>query len=232
MQQFFHDIVGQLQTISLRNSLPASPLNSPSTAQQAAFFSPGHVGGVVGDDLTQFEDAEEDESDAGHSYYASPGSPYPNEWQTQESTSRKQPMIQPLLMNKPPPLVRPRAIPGERNSSNNTYNNNSVNSSNRGSTREASSRTGGSMSRPASALSGHNDKENRSNRNSRATTSTVGSTGMSVQRSAGAEKRATLGLAIGIDGSSVSDGFEMIEGGIMRPQMQNGDGKVNGRMGN
>jgi hypothetical protein len=88
MQQFFHDIVGQLQTISLRNSLPPSPMGSPVMGFRGDSYLGGGGGSVGGRDSVmsngsaarttplpevggggagdQFEDAEEDdESDAG-----------------------------------------------------------------------------------------------------------------------------------------------------------------------
>lgn len=87
MQQFFHDIVGQLQTISLRNSLPPSPMGSPVMGFRGDSYLGGGGGSVGGRDSVmsngsaarttplpeiggagdQFEDAEEDdESDAGY----------------------------------------------------------------------------------------------------------------------------------------------------------------------
>lgn len=202
MQQFFHDIVGQLQTITLRNSLPASPLNSPSVAHQAAFFLPG-AGGVVGDDLTQFEDAEEDESDAGHSYYP-PGSPYPVEYSHQHQQQQQQYAYEtprqdtrsPVLQNQPPPLIRPRInTPGPR-----------------GSTREAAtsvyranSRTGGTISRPVSAASEQNDKENQRLRYSG--NQSPNPTSMLSPRVA-YDNRVNAGLGIERSGS---DGFEIID---------------------
>ncbi|GAA5881260.1 hypothetical protein JCM3774_002867 [Rhodotorula dairenensis] len=91
MQQFFHDIVGQLQTISLRNSLPPSPALSavsPAGTQISSFLdsgasaistapttpamgSSGAGGARTGNgpggegDNSRFEDAEDDESDIG-----------------------------------------------------------------------------------------------------------------------------------------------------------------------
>lgn len=108
MQQFFHDIVGQLQTISLRNSLPPSPVSSPTPTFRTSFAdsatSPSPTPYNVDGDPTQFEDAEEDDEDP----YGEPASP----------NFTYQP-IQPLVINKPPPLVRPRLNlpPGARGSS-------------------------------------------------------------------------------------------------------------------
>ncbi|GAA5990931.1 hypothetical protein JCM10908_000086 [Rhodotorula pacifica] len=89
MQQFFHDIVGQLQTISLRNSLPPSPalsavspagthissfLDSGASAISTAPTTPAMgssgaggraVSGSGEGDNSRFEDAEDDESDIG-----------------------------------------------------------------------------------------------------------------------------------------------------------------------
>ncbi|SCV67531.1 BQ2448_5142 [Microbotryum intermedium] len=79
MQQFFYDLVGHLQTISLHGSLPSSPVSSPPTSHRQSFLSAtSNAGPVVtaqqsahtrrrsyaGD---QFEDAEEDESDTANS---------------------------------------------------------------------------------------------------------------------------------------------------------------------
>ncbi|GAA6013986.1 hypothetical protein JCM10207_000196 [Rhodosporidiobolus poonsookiae] len=86
MQQFFHDIVGQLHTISLRNSLPPSPNPgaSPSPSPAATYVSSfldgaSSIGGVSTAPTTpamgsgaaedaRFEDAEDDESDVGLAY--------------------------------------------------------------------------------------------------------------------------------------------------------------------
>jgi hypothetical protein len=91
MQQFFHDIVGQLQTISLRNSLPPSPalsavspagthissfLDSGASAISTAPTTPAMGSSGAGErtvvhaaagegDNSRFEDAEDDESDIG-----------------------------------------------------------------------------------------------------------------------------------------------------------------------
>lgn len=91
MQQFFHDIVGQLQTISLRNSLPPSPalsavspagthissfLDSGASAISTAPTTPAMGSSGAGErtvvhaaagegDSSRFEDAEDDESDIG-----------------------------------------------------------------------------------------------------------------------------------------------------------------------
>lgn len=92
MQQFFHDIVGQLQTISLRNSLPPSPalsavspagthissfLDSGASAISTAPTTPAMGSSGAGGERTvvpaaagegdnsRFEDAEDDESDIG-----------------------------------------------------------------------------------------------------------------------------------------------------------------------
>ncbi|SCZ93314.1 BZ3500_MvSof-1268-A1-R1_Chr6-2g08603 [Microbotryum saponariae] len=79
MQQFFHDLVGHLQTMSLHGSSPSSPVSSPPTSHRQSFLSAtSNVGPVMtthhsahtrrrssaGD---QFEDAEEDESDNANS---------------------------------------------------------------------------------------------------------------------------------------------------------------------
>ncbi|GAA5834744.1 hypothetical protein JCM11251_003651 [Rhodosporidiobolus azoricus] len=88
MQQFFHDIVGQLHTISLRNSLPPSPnpsQPSPAGTYVSSFLDsstssrgesgdgvntaattpamPSSGGGGAGEG--RFDDAEDDESDIG-----------------------------------------------------------------------------------------------------------------------------------------------------------------------
>ena len=106
MQQFFHDIVGQLQTISLRNSLPPSPVSSPTPTFRTSFAesAPSPTPYNVDGDPTQFEDAEEDDEDP----YGEPAS----------ANYVYQP-VQPLVINKPPPLVRPRLHlpPGARGSS-------------------------------------------------------------------------------------------------------------------
>ncbi|GAA5968961.1 hypothetical protein JCM11641_000793 [Rhodosporidiobolus odoratus] len=81
MQQFFHDIVGQLQTISLRNSLPPSPNLSNGQASPAATFVSSFLDSVTnvstapttpamgtcgnGEEDSRFDDAEDDESDVG-----------------------------------------------------------------------------------------------------------------------------------------------------------------------
>lgn len=91
MQQFFHDIVGQLQTITLRNSLPPSPALSavsPAGTNVSSFLDSGasvvstapttpalgsSTGGKAASaptgygegDSSRFEDAEDDESEAG-----------------------------------------------------------------------------------------------------------------------------------------------------------------------
>ncbi|GAA5901739.1 hypothetical protein JCM6882_006054 [Rhodosporidiobolus microsporus] len=88
MQQFFHDIVGQLHTISLRNSLPPSPNPSQASPSPAGTYvssfldsgasgvstapttpampssSGGGGGGGAGGE-GRFDDAEDDESDVG-----------------------------------------------------------------------------------------------------------------------------------------------------------------------
>ncbi|BGO91156.1 serine/threonine-protein kinase gin4 [Rhodotorula toruloides] len=89
MQQFFHDIVGQLQTISLRNSLPPSPAPSavsPAGTYVSSFLDSGasnvstapttpamtsnspQVQHKADGDASRFEDAEDDESDVGMAY--------------------------------------------------------------------------------------------------------------------------------------------------------------------
>ncbi|GAA5837980.1 hypothetical protein JCM9279_004092 [Rhodotorula babjevae] len=88
MQQFFHDIVGQLHTISLRNSLPPTPSASPAGTYISSFLdggsasvvstapttpampaSSGGGGGGGGEgDNSRFEDAEDDESDVGMAF--------------------------------------------------------------------------------------------------------------------------------------------------------------------
>lgn len=95
MQQFFHDIVGQLQTISLRNSLPPSPMGSPVIGYRGSSYlgSAPQGGGrdsmvsqassngahlpVISSGGDQFEDAEDDQSDAGSSSQMTPYSPFP-----------------------------------------------------------------------------------------------------------------------------------------------------------
>ncbi|TNY18078.1 kinase-like domain-containing protein [Rhodotorula diobovata] len=82
MQQFFHDIVGQLHTISLRNSLPPTPAASPAGTYISSFLDgvgsvvstapttpamPSSSGGGEGDN-SRFEDAEDDESDVGMAF--------------------------------------------------------------------------------------------------------------------------------------------------------------------
>lgn len=90
MQQFFHDIVGQLHTISLRNSLPPTPSASPAGTYISSFLDGGSAsvvstapttpampassgggngggGGGEGDN-SRFEDAEDDESDVGMAF--------------------------------------------------------------------------------------------------------------------------------------------------------------------
>ncbi|BGP15692.1 serine/threonine-protein kinase gin4 [Rhodosporidiobolus nylandii] len=87
MQQFFHDIVGQLQTISLRNSLPPSPNPSnvsgasPAGTYVSSFMdtasvstaptTPAMCAGNGESDNSRFDDAEDDESDVGMAF--SPG---------------------------------------------------------------------------------------------------------------------------------------------------------------
>ncbi|BGP47662.1 serine/threonine-protein kinase gin4 [Rhodotorula kratochvilovae] len=91
MQQFFHDIVGQLHTISLRNSLPPTPGASPAGTYISSFLDsgasavstapttpamPSSSGGGGGEgDTSRFEDAEDDESDVGAAsvVFGSPG---------------------------------------------------------------------------------------------------------------------------------------------------------------
>ncbi|GJN88930.1 hypothetical protein Rhopal_001901-T1 [Rhodotorula paludigena] len=92
MQQFFHDIVGQLHTISLRNSLPPSP--NPSAASPAGTYvssfldsgastvstaptTPAMPSSGGDGDNSRFEDAEDDESDVGITF--TPGT-YPSEF--------------------------------------------------------------------------------------------------------------------------------------------------------
>ncbi|GAA5855207.1 hypothetical protein JCM8547_008984 [Rhodosporidiobolus lusitaniae] len=92
MQQFFHDIVGQLHTISLRNSLPPSPNPSAGASPAGTYVSSfldsqGSIGAVStapttpamganadeedqkqrsgGGEDSRFDDAEDDESDVG-----------------------------------------------------------------------------------------------------------------------------------------------------------------------
>jgi len=84
MQQFFHDIVGQLTTISLRNSLTApggasssTTASSPATTFRSSFMDSGSSTAATTPamdhgDMTQFEDAEDDESDVGTTSF-SPG---------------------------------------------------------------------------------------------------------------------------------------------------------------
>ncbi|GAA6047066.1 hypothetical protein JCM3770_004179 [Rhodotorula araucariae] len=85
MQQFFHDIVGQLHTISLRNSLPPTPGASPAGTYISSFLDSGAstvstapttpaMPTSSGDgDNSRFEDAEDDESDVGVAVFPSPG---------------------------------------------------------------------------------------------------------------------------------------------------------------
>ncbi|GAA6039873.1 hypothetical protein JCM8097_006773 [Rhodosporidiobolus ruineniae] len=79
MQQFFHDIVGQLHTISLRGSLPPSPnpgSPSPAATYISSFLDSQPVSGAPSPMLAQgggeqdarFEDAEDDESDVGMAF--------------------------------------------------------------------------------------------------------------------------------------------------------------------
>lgn len=98
-QQFYRDVVNHLQTISNRSSLPPTPI----TATQAFFLgtTPGSPASLLGSDPTQFEDAEEDDSDA---WTSASYSPYPT---GEQFADRAQPMLLPAMFNQAPPLVRP-----------------------------------------------------------------------------------------------------------------------------
>ena len=90
MQQFFHDIVGQLTTISLRNSLTApggssTTASSPATTFRSSFMDSGSSTAATTPamdhgDMTQFEDAEDDESDVGTTSFTPGGGAGGNEY--------------------------------------------------------------------------------------------------------------------------------------------------------
>lgn len=236
MQQFFHDIVGQLQTISLRNSLPPSPIGSPVIGFRGSSYLSGapNAGGrdsmtsqassaagavVTGSGGDQFEDAEDDESDAGSSFRGAIYSPFPTPSIPQGSEAQHDPFrvraaspspVRPLSISTPlgQAPVRPRIAM-------------------RGSSREPPT-----MGRPTSRSSGYEngagyDKENVPQRNS----VNVGSNATSVftkrvpppkapRPGAGSDReRATLGLAIqnvpnggrGAQAGSPPFEFEMVE---------------------
>lgn len=62
MQRFFHDIVDQLQNISLRSpNLNEGPLGSPTPSLDGRFSVPAPPSTPMIEDAPQFEDAEEEE---------------------------------------------------------------------------------------------------------------------------------------------------------------------------
>ncbi|GAA5890492.1 hypothetical protein JCM5296_005062 [Sporobolomyces johnsonii] len=169
MQQFFHDIVGQLTTISLRNSMTATtPTASPATTFRSSFMdssSTAPTTPAMEGDMTQFEDAEDDESDIGVSF--TPGQDYDmyraGTPATTSSSAGSYRAVSPVLstggssvhrrsadvggsVSGPPPLVRPGI---------------NMRSSMRASSREAPT---GSPARPtnrqAASWNGTSDKEN------------------------------------------------------------------------
>lgn len=169
-QQFYRDVVNHLQTISQRSSLPPTPL-SPTQA----FFLTTSSGGSPSNfdnDPTQFEDADEDDSDA---WTSATASPFPNAADSQ-FVDRAVPtrMLQPaVMMNQAPPLVRPPRVVT------------------RASSREQTLGRVGSSSRSSQYSqygAGVKDKEN--------VRFVRGPPPALAPRPAGGQKRATLGLAI------------------------------------
>ncbi|KAI5477985.1 serine/threonine-protein kinase HSL1,negative regulator of Swe1 kinase [Pseudohyphozyma bogoriensis] len=223
MQQFFQDIVGQLHTIGARTSVTGpSSGTSPALTYRSSFLnpSPEATPSTVVEDMTQFEDAEDDESEMGTPtipeyvpYNNGRTSPRPDyaantsprldysantspRLDYQEATSPARSSVHSVpgdwvIVNKPPPIVRPppRVAP-------------------RGSSREMS----GSGVRPTSRASQYTstDKENQRR------------VPPPLAPRPGQEKRQTLGLAIQ---SSGVPAFEQ----DMVPQ-GSGSGSANSRL--
>ncbi|GAA6022405.1 hypothetical protein JCM11491_001580 [Sporobolomyces phaffii] len=239
MQQFFHDIVGQLTTISLRNSLTApgssTAASSPATTFRSSFIesevSTAATTPATDGDMTQFEDAEDDESDAGTTGF-SPGA-YSGEYDlfragTPASSAGSYRAGSPVLSTgggssmhrrsadvtygtptpSGPPLVRPR-----------------INM--RASSREATASPARPTTRQANSWAGAaSDKEN-----ARLPTGAGGNAGLGLQypRSGapplaprpGQQARQTLGLAINNAGQANGwNDYEFVERPSMDEQMQ------------
>ncbi|KAK4049021.1 serine/threonine-protein kinase gin4 [Microbotryomycetes sp. JL201] len=223
MQQFFHDIVGQLQTISLRNSLPPSPMGSPVIGFNGSSFL--GAGGSVRDSVIstssappstavsplfeateQFEDAEDDQSDVTgdgstrgrgsvvYSPFATPSLADADVFRSgTASPTQNRPFSAPIA-SVAPPISRPRMTV-------------------RGSSREPAS---SSINRPQSRASGYSheygsyDKENSAPsqaRQMRVPPPVAPRPGP--QAAKAGRERAVLGLAIQNAGADF--GFEMVE---------------------
>jgi hypothetical protein len=191
-QQFFEQLVGQIQTLSLRNSLPPSPASSPTPIFVDAY------GQRVEQLDDRFEDAEDDETELASMM----NSPYMSEYQDSSRNST----IQPLLLNKAPPLVRPRLNlpPGARGSSRS----------------ESPILVGRANSRTGQYRTSQEQRDKENVRYSR-----QGATSPSPNMGARmmADKRATLGLAIQNDwGNSMHFDFDAVMVGTDIPGVDNG----------
>ncbi|GAA5881930.1 hypothetical protein JCM16303_003472 [Sporobolomyces ruberrimus] len=243
MQQFFHDIVGQLTTISLRNSLTApgssTAASSPATTFRSSFIESGTSTAAttpaMEGDMTQFEDAEDDESDAGTTSF-SPGA-YGGEYDmfragTPASSPSSYRAGSPVLSTggssmhrrsadvtfgtptpAGPPLVRPR-----------------INM--RASSRDAAASPARPTTRQANSWAGASDKEN-----ARLPSGAGGNAGLGLQYPRngapplaprpGQQGRQALGLAIQNTGPANSwNDYEFVERPSMEDQMQMEKGKI------
>ncbi|GAA5963658.1 hypothetical protein JCM3765_003535 [Sporobolomyces pararoseus] len=245
MQQFFHDIVGQLTTISLRNSVtgPSSTAaSSPATTFRSSFMESGASTAATtpatDGDMTQFEDAEDDESDNGTTDYSAGGG-YAGEYDmfragTPASSTGSYRAGSPVLSTggssmhrrsadvtygtptpSGPPLVRPR-----------------INM--RASSREATSSPARPTTRQANSWAGTSDKENV-----RLPPGSGGNAGLGLQYPRanppplaprpGQQGRQTLGLAINNNSSNNNNGwndYEFVERPSMDEQMQMEKSKI------
>ncbi|KAK4056001.1 serine/threonine-protein kinase gin4 [Microbotryomycetes sp. JL221] len=227
MQQFFHDIVGQLQTISLRNSLPPSPLGSPVIGFNGSSFL--GAGGSVRDSVIstssappstvvsplfeateQFEDAEDDQSDItgdgsvrGRGSGAYSASPFASPGLPDTDVFRSR-------AASPSAQARPFSAPMASVTTAPPINRPRMTV--RGSSREPAS----SINRPASRASGYSndysmfDKENAAPQSSRGgRVPPPLAPRPDIQASKGGRERAVLGLAISNAGANFD--YEMVE---------------------
>ncbi|GAA5843224.1 hypothetical protein JCM3766R1_006629 [Sporobolomyces carnicolor] len=241
MQQFFHDIVGQLTTISLRNSLtapgPSTAASSPATTFRSSFMESGSSTAATtpatDGDMTQFEDAEDDESDIGttNTYGAEcdmfrAGTPASSAGSYRAGSPvlstggssihrRSADVTYGTPTPAGPPLVRPR-----------------INM--RASSREATSSPARPTTRQANSWAGASDKEN-----ARLPTGAGGNAGLGLQYPRGngtapplaprpgQHARQTLGLAINNSAQATGwNDYEFVERPSMDEQMQMEKAKI------
>jgi len=112
MQRFFHDIVDQLQTISTKTS-PVLSFPSPALSDRSSFASTTYTQSPSDvDDVTQFEDAEEDSHARNSPAASSIRSPVLPEMKPQSVLNS--PIVSGRLSLRNPPRTAAAARPGPR----------------------------------------------------------------------------------------------------------------------